>query len=77
MWANAKDDENERRKAQVLHCLILNATSDPRMKSAEQVPHRLTVHKTLACRWELKTPRWAERRALLPAATLQGKGLRP
>ena len=22
MWANAKDDENERRKAQVLHCFI-------------------------------------------------------
>ena len=82
MWANAQDDENERRKAQVLHVFSVKEKHvslvlffyRPRMKSAQQVPHRLTVHTTSACCWELKTPRWAERRALLLAAILQGQG---
>ena len=52
------------------------------MKSAQQVPHRLTAHTTSACCWELKTLRmipsvWAEKGALLSAPILQGKGLRP
>ena len=84
MWANAQDDENERRKAQLLHVFSVKEKHvslvfmvffyRPRMKSAQQVPHRLTVHTTSACCWELKTPRWAERRALLLAAIQQGQG---
>ena len=54
----------------------------PRMKSVQQVPHRLTVHMTSACCWELKSLMlipsvWAEKRALLSAPILQGKGCVP
>ena len=88
MWATLQEDESGRRPAQALHVFCQRRTCSarvfdrPRMKLVQQVPHRLPVHTTSACCWELKSLRlspsvWTERGVLLFAPIPQGQGLRP
>ena len=90
VWATVQEDDSVRRLAQLLHAFFFVKENmfrscffyRPRMKSVQQVPHRLTVHMTSACCWELKSLMlipsvWAEKRALLSAPILQGKGCVP